>query len=108
MLAAIDGNGGGIWKAQATIQTSNKVAVTNQFLFTGSETNITLPPGTYKITAYGAQGGGCSIGGSGGLGAEMEAQFSFSASTTLILLVGDAGGGSGWSGGGGGGSVARC
>ena len=28
---------------------------TNLYLFTGSETNITLPPGIYIITAYGAQ-----------------------------------------------------
>jgi hypothetical protein len=28
------------------------------FLFTGVETNITLSPGTYNITAYGDQGGG--------------------------------------------------
>ena len=32
-------------------------AQTNTYLFTGSETNITLSPGTYKIVAYGAQGG---------------------------------------------------
>jgi hypothetical protein len=33
-------------------------AQTNLYLFSGSETNITLPPGTYIITAYGALGGG--------------------------------------------------
>ena len=32
-------------------------AQTNIYLFSGSETNITLPPGTYIITAYGAPGG---------------------------------------------------
>ena len=31
-------------------------AQTNKYLFSGSETNITLPPGTYIITAYGAPG----------------------------------------------------
>src|ERR1035438_6152132 len=61
----------------------------------GTETNITLNPGTYIITAYGAPGGG------GGLGAEMSAEFNFSTSTTLTLLVG--GGGSGIKGGGFGG-----
>jgi len=79
-------------------------AQTNQFLFTGSETNITLPPGTYIITTYGAQGGsGASYGG--GLGAEVEGKFSFSGLTTLTLLVGNAGGGGGggFEGGGGGG-----
>src|ERR1700677_1862046 len=32
-------------------------AQTNIYLFSGSETNITLSPGLYDITAYGAQGG---------------------------------------------------
>ncbi|MGO8927047.1 MAG: hypothetical protein ACLQU3_09190 [Limisphaerales bacterium] len=80
-------------------------AQTNTYLFTGSETNITLNPGTYKITAYGAQGGTCG-GGSGGQGAEMEAEFSFSGLTTLTLLVGGGGarnppGGAGGGAGGG-------
>ena len=36
-------------------------AQTGIYLFSGSETTITLNPGTYDITAYGAQGGsGCS------------------------------------------------
>jgi hypothetical protein len=46
-------------------------AQTNIYLFSGTETNITLPPGTYIITAYGAPGGGNYY--SGGLGAEMSA-----------------------------------
>ena len=84
-------------------------AQTNQYLFSGSKTNITLNPGTYIITAYGAQGGGGGgyggPGSVGGRGAEMSAQFNFSASTTLTLLVGGDGGyGDGGSGGGGGGS----
>jgi hypothetical protein len=43
-------------------------AQTGQYLFTGLETNITLNPGNYEITAYGAQGGSngdSDIGGSG-------------------------------------------
>jgi hypothetical protein len=75
-------------------------AQTNIYLFTGYETNITLAAGTYNITAFGAQGGG----GDGGLGAEMEGQFSFSTNTVLILLVGGGGGYDGSGGGGGGGS----
>jgi uncharacterized repeat protein (TIGR03803 family) len=78
---------------------------TNKYLFTGSETNITLPPGTYTITAYGAQGGSGNGSGVGGQGAEMEGEFSFSGLTTLTLLVGEAGGngiGSETGGGGGG------
>ena len=80
-------------------------AQTSQYLYTGSETNITLPRGVYTITAYGAKGGNTSV--SGGLGAEMEGQFSFSAFTTLTILVGGAGNNgaytSGYGGGGGGG-----
>src|SRR5215470_5849082 len=65
------------------------------YLFSGSETTVTLNPGLYDITAYGAQGGSGSarlLGvNSGGLGAEMEGQFSFTAPTTLTLLVGGSG-----------------
>src|ERR1039458_8228965 len=85
-------------------------AQTNIYLFSGSETNITLPPGTYIITAYGAPGGsGLNVGGRGGLGAEMSGEFNFSASTTLTLLVGGGGGDvvAGGGGGGGGGLVVR-
>ncbi len=60
-------------------------AQTGIYLFTGSETTITLNPGTYDITAYGAQGGGGSR--QGGLGAEMDGEFTFSGLTTLTLLV---------------------
>ena len=73
------------------------------YLFSGSETTITLNPGTYDITAYGAQGGG-GFNSSGGLGAEMEGQFSFATVTTLTLLVGGDGEAGGYVGGGGGGS----
>jgi len=71
-------------------------AQTNIYLFSGSETNITLNPGTYIITAYGAPGGygGGGDYGSihGGLGAEMSGEFNFSTSTPLTLLVGGGGG----------------
>ena len=80
-------------------------AQTNIYLFTGSETNITLNPGTYNITAYGAQGGGpTTFEAPGGQGTEMSAKFYFPASTTLTLLVGGGGGEDLTSGGGGGGS----
>ena len=79
-------------------------AQTNIYLFSGSETNITLPPGTYIITAYGAPGGGNIAGLWRRPGAEMSAEFNFSTSTNLTLLVGGGGGeGRGFSGGGGGG-----
>jgi hypothetical protein len=76
------------------------------YLFSGSLQTVTLNPGTYVITAYGAQGGSGYLT-SGGLGAEMQAQFNFSTATTLTLLVGGAGAtgyGGGGNGGGGGGS----
>jgi len=79
-------------------------AQTNIYLFSGSETNITLNPGTYIITVYGAVGGGTDYFPIGGYGAKMSAEFSFSAPTTLTLLVGGGGGyGQYYSGGGGGG-----
>src|ERR1039457_5193452 len=57
-------------------------AQTNIYLFSRSKTNITLPPGTYIITAYGALGGlgNLDYNGIGGLGAEMSAEFNFSMS----------------------------
>ena len=70
-------------------------AQTNKYLFSGSEMNITLPPGTYIITAYGAPGALPNLiyiaECSGGNGAEMSAEFNFSTSTTLTLLVGGGG-----------------
>ena len=90
-------------------------AQTNLYLFSGSEANITLNPGTYIITAYGAPGANPSLilaplGGWAGSGAEMSAEFNFSTSTTITLLVGGSGdpaysaGLSSAGGGGGGGS----
>jgi PKD repeat protein len=85
-------------------------AQTGDYLYSGSETTITLNAGTYYITAYGAAGGGINNGFAtspiGGLGAEMRGEFTFSEPTTLTLLVGGAGSGAGgyFSAGGGGGS----
>jgi DNA-binding beta-propeller fold protein YncE len=64
------------------------------YYFSGSKTNITLPAGTYIITAYGAAGGyayGYGGFGMGGLGAGMSAEFNFSTATNLTLLVGGLG-----------------
>src|SRR5208282_3057782 len=74
---------------------------TNIYLFSGSLTNITLNPGTYIITAYGASGSSVASGAYVGLGAEMSAEFNFSTSTPLTLLVGG-GGGVGYMSAGGG------
>lgn len=78
-------------------------AQTWTYLFMGYETNITLNPGTYNITAYGATGGTGTGGGIGGFGAEMEAQFNFTTMEHLTIVAGG-GGGAGYGGGGGGGS----
>jgi hypothetical protein len=90
--------------ATSLLGTLASSAQTIRFVFTGSQTNIILNPGTYDITAYGAQGG--NGGYSGGLGAEMEGKFNFAMVTTLTLLVGGSGGGGGafnvGAGGGGG------
>jgi hypothetical protein len=84
-------------------------AQADTYLYSGSETNVTLNPGTYIITAYGALGGGVVNARFGGFGAEMSAEFNFSTPTTLTLLVGGVGGFAdtvynGFGGGGGGGS----
>ena len=65
-------------------------AQTNIYGFTGVMTNITLNPGLYDITAYGARGGNA---GSrlGGLGAKMAGRFSFATTVNLRLLVGGVG-----------------
>jgi len=36
-------------------------AQTNKYLYSGSEVTVTLNPGIYTITAYGAQGAGTAI-----------------------------------------------
>jgi hypothetical protein len=72
---------------------------TVDYLYSGSETTITLNPGLYDITAYGAQGGNFIMNGGGGT--KMEGGFDFTTMTTLTLLVGGAGGG-GYDGGSGG------
>jgi DNA-binding beta-propeller fold protein YncE len=81
----------------------NQLAPPTRYLFSGSKTNLTLNPGAYIITAYGAVGGGGnneSSDYSGGPGVEMSGEFSFSAATTLTLLVGGAGSPGGYTFGG--------
>lgn len=79
------------------------------FEYSGGEVTYTLGPGTYDITAYGAKGGFSTIlSHPGGLGAEIEAVFSFTSPTPLTIMVGGAGGDGPGSprgpGGGGGGT----
>ena len=100
-IVRVSGTGTGGWKVVQSL--------TNQFLYTGSKTNIVLNPGTYDITVYGAQGGNCtSGGGGGGLGAVMQSQFNFAGTTTLTILVGGQGSTGNGAGGGGGSFVVNC
>ena len=98
-IVRVSGVGAGGWQIVQNVGGSQ----TNQYLFTGSETNFTLNPGIYDLITYGAQGGNGGSSGSGGFGAKMEAQFFFPTSTTLTLLVGAVGGNGNAGGGGGGG-----
>jgi hypothetical protein len=82
------------------------------FGYTGTIQMWTAPSnGTYKIKAYGAQGGSVgSPGGSyheGGKGAYVYGEFVLKAGDVLYILVGQAGVSKGWSdwGGGGGGGT---
>jgi hypothetical protein len=75
------------------------------FDYTGSPDTFTVPvTGTYRILAFGAQGGNSLAGGGGGLGAEIGGEFSLTAGETLNIYVGGAGGSRDFGGGGGGGS----
>jgi hypothetical protein len=79
------------------------------FIYTGKIVTYTVPEtGTYRITAFGAQGGSASFSsgsinvvGPGGRGAEIGGDFSLTAGEMLEIAVGGAGG-SGDGGGGGG------
>jgi hypothetical protein len=79
------------------------------FDYTGSLDTFTAPvAGTYRILAFGAQGGNSflNIGvvlHSGGLGAEIGGDLTLTAGEVLQIAVGGAGGGGGGFGGGGGG-----
>jgi len=80
-------------------------AMAHTYTYTGRETNITVSPGTYEITAFGAQGGNLVVGNgagdvAGGLGAEIGGQFTFTNPTSLTILVGSHGGTNGTGGGG--------
>lgn len=77
---------------------------TNDFIYTGSFTNWTVPAtGIYHIAAFGAQGGSVSNSFTGGLGARIEGHFNLVAGQVLSIAVGGAGGVGGLGGGSGGG-----
>jgi len=91
--------------ATALALSTSANAATVTFVPTGSIQNWYVPiAGTYHITAVGAQGGSGTYGYFGGLGAQIEGDFTFSAGTLLQIAVGETGESSTTNGGGGGGS----
>lgn len=93
-------------------------ATTHDFTYTGSVQNIVLPPGSYKLQCWGAQGGSNAADATygitaqaGGKGGYAEGVLTIAAQTTLYAFVGGQGGASGnggWNcGGGTTGSVTR-
>jgi hypothetical protein len=57
------------------------------FNYTGADVSYTINPGTYRITVYGAQGGG-TLGSSGGVGAEASAIYKIGQTLNLRIGVG--------------------
>ena len=75
------------------------------YAYTGSYQEVTLPAGRYKLQCWGAQGGTCSSGYSGGKGGYSEGVLTLTSPTTVYIFVGGQGGqygNGGWNGGGGG------
>lgn len=86
-------------------------ATTHNFAYTGSVQNVTLPPGSYKLQCWGAQGGNNAVSSpitrvsTGGNGGYSEGVLTITSPTTLYAFVGGQGSSSGlggWNGGGGG------
>lgn len=87
-------------------------ATTHNFAYTGSVQNITLPPGSYKLQCWGAQGGSNAADATygitaqaGGKGGYAEGVLTIAAQTTLYAFVGgqpaSTSGNGGWNCGGG-------
>lgn len=72
-------------------------ATTHNYSYSGSAKNVTLPPGTYKLECWGAQGASCSDGYSGGKGGYSVGQLSIANALAIQVLVG---GQNGYNGGG--------
>jgi hypothetical protein len=82
-------------------------ASATSFFFSGAVADFTLPStGTYRITAFGAQGGSSGAGPGlalGASGAELRGDFALTSGDKLEIAVGGSGGSSLEGGGGGGG-----
>jgi len=86
-------------------------ATTHNFAYTGSVQNITLPPGSYKLQCWGAQGGSNNADSdygitaqAGGKGGYAEGVLTIAEQLALYAFVGGQGGASGnggWNCGGG-------
>ena len=72
-------------------------ATTHNYSYSGSAKNVTLPPGTYKLECWGAQGGYCTDGYYGGKGGYSVGQLSIANALAIQVLVG---GQNGYNGGG--------
>ncbi len=82
--------------------------------YTGGQQSITLPPGTYQLECWGAEGGGRRLSGNGnsglgGLGGYSVGNLTLTANTNIYIYVGGQGYSSnsgsaagGWNGGGAG------
>lgn len=87
-------------------------STTHNFDYTGSVQSLLLPPGSYKLECWGAQGGSNAAASSysitaqsGGKGGYSTGQLTLASAQTVYAFVGGQGGASGnggWNGGGGG------
>ena len=89
--------------------TDNTPGTTQTFNYTGTVQSVTLQPGTYKLEAWGAQGGNDTSGAAtyreGGYGGYSYGTYTITKPTTLYIVVGQKGpdtkvGGSAYNGGG--------
>ena len=72
-------------------------ATTHNYDYSGSAKSLTLPPGSYKLQLWGAQGAACSDGYGGGKGGYAFGQLTLSNATAVQVRVG---GQNGYNGGG--------
>ena len=75
----------------------------HNFSYTGSKQSITLPPGTYRLQCWGAQGGSSYNGIIGGRGGYSDGRLTLSTATMVYIYVGGQGSANsgGFNGGGG-------